>query len=156
MEFLPDGGHAGACESGETMQRRARRNHTPAFKAKMAFAAIKGDRTLAQLAEAVRREIDFLKKWISERVDDIVAGRIRASARCAGAARLGRDILDPHRGLDVSAARGHLHDRNSLGVRRHRVLQLLVQIAPRSRAFAAALGEHRAASELSRTLRLAI
>ena len=34
MEFLPDGGHAVACESGETMQRRPRRNHTPAFKAK--------------------------------------------------------------------------------------------------------------------------
>ena len=33
------------------MQRRPRRNHTPAFKAKVAFAAIKGDRTLAQLAE---------------------------------------------------------------------------------------------------------
>src|SRR5213076_1105568 len=40
-----------ACESGETMQRRARRNHTPAFKAKVALAAIKGDRTIAQLAE---------------------------------------------------------------------------------------------------------
>jgi transposase len=51
MEFLPDGGHAGARESGETMQRRPRRNHTPAFKAKVALAAIKGDRTLAQLAE---------------------------------------------------------------------------------------------------------
>jgi transposase-like protein len=33
------------------MTRRARRNHTPAFKAKVALAAIKGDRTLAQLAE---------------------------------------------------------------------------------------------------------
>lgn len=33
------------------MSRRARRNHTPAFKAKVALAAIKGDRTLAQLAE---------------------------------------------------------------------------------------------------------
>ena len=33
------------------MQRRPRRNHTPAFKAKVALAAIKGDRTLAQLAE---------------------------------------------------------------------------------------------------------
>jgi transposase-like protein len=33
------------------MQRRARRNHTPAFKAKVAVAAVKGDRTLAQLAE---------------------------------------------------------------------------------------------------------
>ena len=33
------------------MTRRPRRNHTPAFKAKVALAAIKGDRTLAQLAE---------------------------------------------------------------------------------------------------------
>jgi transposase len=33
------------------MKRRPRRNHTPAFKAKVALAAIKGDRTLAQLSE---------------------------------------------------------------------------------------------------------
>ena len=33
------------------MTRRPRRNHTPAFKAKVALAAIKGDRTLAELAE---------------------------------------------------------------------------------------------------------
>jgi transposase-like protein len=33
------------------MKRRPRRNHTPAFKAKVALAAIKGDRTIAQLAE---------------------------------------------------------------------------------------------------------
>ena len=51
MEFLPDSGHAVPAKSGETMNRRPRRNHTPAFKAKVALAAIKGDRTLAQLAE---------------------------------------------------------------------------------------------------------
>jgi transposase-like protein len=33
------------------MSKRPRRNHTPAFKAKVALAAIKGDRTLVQLAE---------------------------------------------------------------------------------------------------------
>lgn len=33
------------------MKRRARRNHTPAFKAKVALAALKNDRTMAQLAE---------------------------------------------------------------------------------------------------------
>ena len=33
------------------MPRRPRRNHTPAFKAKLAIAAIRGDRTLAELAE---------------------------------------------------------------------------------------------------------
>src|SRR4051794_31159862 len=32
------------------MNRRPRRNHTPAFKAKVALSAIKGDRTLAELA----------------------------------------------------------------------------------------------------------
>ena len=33
------------------MTKRTRRNHTPAFKAKVALAAIKGEMTLAQLAE---------------------------------------------------------------------------------------------------------
>jgi len=32
------------------MNRRPRRNHTLAFKAKVALAAVKGDRTIAQLA----------------------------------------------------------------------------------------------------------
>jgi len=33
------------------MSRRPRRNHTPAFKAKAALAAIKGEKTLAELAQ---------------------------------------------------------------------------------------------------------
>ena len=33
------------------MKRRPRRNHSAAFKAKVALAAVKGDRTIAQLAE---------------------------------------------------------------------------------------------------------
>ena len=33
------------------MARRSRRNHSPAFKAKVALAAVRGDRTLAELAE---------------------------------------------------------------------------------------------------------
>ncbi len=36
------------------MTRRTRRNHTPAFKAKVALAAIKGEKTLAELAELFR------------------------------------------------------------------------------------------------------
>ena len=31
------------------MTKRARRTHTPAFKAKVALAAIKGEKTLAEL-----------------------------------------------------------------------------------------------------------
>ena len=33
------------------MTKRTRRNHSPAFKAKVALAAIKGERTLAELAQ---------------------------------------------------------------------------------------------------------
>lgn len=33
------------------MARRPRRNHSPAFKAKGALAALKGDKTLAELAQ---------------------------------------------------------------------------------------------------------
>ena len=33
------------------MTRRLRRNHSPAFKAKVALAAIRGEQTLAELAQ---------------------------------------------------------------------------------------------------------
>jgi transposase len=33
------------------MAKRPRRNHSPAFKAKVALAAIKGDKTLVELLE---------------------------------------------------------------------------------------------------------
>ena len=45
------------------MSRRPRRNHTPAFKAKMAIAAIKGDRTLAQLAEQFDVHPNQITSW---------------------------------------------------------------------------------------------
>ena len=45
------------------MQRRPRRNHTPAFKAKVALAAIKGDRTLAQLAEQFDVHPNQITQW---------------------------------------------------------------------------------------------
>ena len=34
------------------MTRRTRRNHSPAFKAKVAVAALKGEKTLTELAQA--------------------------------------------------------------------------------------------------------
>jgi transposase-like protein len=33
------------------MAKRSRRTHSPAFKAKVAIAAIKGDKTIAELAQ---------------------------------------------------------------------------------------------------------
>jgi transposase len=45
------------------MSRRARRNHIPAFKAKVALAAVKGDRTLAQLAEQFDVHPNQITSW---------------------------------------------------------------------------------------------
>ena len=45
------------------MNKRARRNHTPAFKAKVALAAVKGDRTLAQLAEQFDIHPNQITSW---------------------------------------------------------------------------------------------
>ena len=42
------------------MSRRPRRNHTPTFKAKVALAAIKGERTLADLAQ----QFDVHQRWL--------------------------------------------------------------------------------------------
>src|SRR6201996_5651771 len=40
-----------AAEQEGTMSRRTRRNHSSAFKAKVALAALKGEKTLADLAQ---------------------------------------------------------------------------------------------------------
>ena len=45
------------------MTRRPRRNHTPAFKAKVALAAIKGDRTLIELAEQFDVHPNQITTW---------------------------------------------------------------------------------------------
>src|SRR5438552_19086007 len=52
------------------MSRRPRRNHTSAFKAKVAIAAIKGDRTLVQLAE----QFDVHPNQISTWKDQLLEG----------------------------------------------------------------------------------
>ncbi|MGC0392465.1 transposase [Bradyrhizobium liaoningense] len=51
MDFLPDSGEDSCCESGAKMTKKSRRTHSPAFKAKVALAAVKGDKTLAELAQ---------------------------------------------------------------------------------------------------------
>ena len=45
------------------MSRRPRRNDTPAFKGKVALAAVKGDRTLAQLAEQFDVHPNQITSW---------------------------------------------------------------------------------------------
>jgi transposase len=45
------------------MSRRPRRNHTPAFKAKVALAAIKGDRTVSELADQFDVNPNQITSW---------------------------------------------------------------------------------------------
>jgi transposase len=45
------------------MSKRTRRNHTAAFKAKVALAAVRGDRTLAQLAEQFDVHPNQITTW---------------------------------------------------------------------------------------------
>jgi transposase-like protein len=51
------------------MPRRPRRNHAPAFKAKVALAAIKGDRTLAELAEQFDVHANQIASWKAQLED---------------------------------------------------------------------------------------
>lgn len=45
------------------MARRARRNHTPAFKAKVALAAVRGEKTLSELAQQFDVHANQIKQW---------------------------------------------------------------------------------------------
>ena len=45
------------------MTRRARRNHTPALKAKVALAALKGEKTLAELAQQFDVHANQITNW---------------------------------------------------------------------------------------------
>ncbi len=45
------------------MTKRTRRNHTPAFKAKVALAAVKGDKTLAELAQQFDVHPNQITTW---------------------------------------------------------------------------------------------
>jgi transposase-like protein len=45
------------------MSRRPRRNHTPAFKAKVALAAVRGEKTLAELAQQFDVHPNQITTW---------------------------------------------------------------------------------------------
>ena len=56
--------------------RRKRRNHSAAFKAKVALAALKGDKTLAELAEQFEVHANQITQWktqLLERASDVFA-----------------------------------------------------------------------------------
>ena len=65
------------------MARRPRRNHRPAFKAKVALAALKGDRTMSELATQFDVHPNQIKQWKDQLLDgvsDVFDDRPRSKA----------------------------------------------------------------------------
>ena len=51
------------------MTKRTRRNHTPAFKAKVALAAVKSDKTLAELSQQFDVHVNQITTWKGQLLD---------------------------------------------------------------------------------------
>ena len=51
------------------MTRRKRRNHTPTFKAQVAIAAVKGDKTLAELAQQYDIHPNQITDWKAQLIE---------------------------------------------------------------------------------------
>jgi transposase-like protein len=53
--------------------RRKRRNHSPAFKAKVAMAALQEDKTLAQLASQYDVHVNQIQTWRNQLKENMVS-----------------------------------------------------------------------------------
>ena len=66
------------------MTRRSRRNHSAVFKAKVALAAVKGEATLAELAERFDVHPNQVTQWKSQLLDRAAEVFAAGSERSAG------------------------------------------------------------------------
>ena len=68
------------------MSKRPRRNHSPAFKAKVALAAVKGEKTLAELAQQFDVHPNLITQWrakLLESAADVFGGNDLSAAEPA-------------------------------------------------------------------------
>ena len=64
------------------MTRRPRRNHSPAFKAKVELQALKGDRTMSEFATHFDLHPNQIKQWKDQLLDgvsDVFDGKLKGS-----------------------------------------------------------------------------
>jgi len=82
------------------MSRRPRRNHSAAFKAKVALAALKGDRTLSELASYFDIHANQITDWknqLLEKAGEVFGGGIKPEVGPdlkALHAKIGRQALE--------------------------------------------------------------
>jgi transposase len=55
------------------MMRRPRRNHTADFKAKVVLSALRGDKTLAELAEQFEVHANQISQWRQQAIDNMAS-----------------------------------------------------------------------------------
>ena len=67
------------------MTKRARRNHSPAFKAKVALAALKGEKTLTELAQQFDVHANQITQWKAQLLEG-AAGIFGSEAKAGPAA----------------------------------------------------------------------
>lgn len=63
------------------MARRSRRNHSPAFKTKVALLAIRGDLTLAELAKKFGIHPNQITQWKTQLLENAVSAFDRSSVK---------------------------------------------------------------------------
>ena len=83
------------------MTKRTRRNHSPVFKAKVALAAVRGERTLADLAEQFEVHPNQIQDWKKKLVAAEGRAAVSCSARVNGAIRSGGNISEAGSGAQV-------------------------------------------------------
>lgn len=76
------------------MSKRTRRNHAPAFKAKVALAAVKGEKTLAELAQQFDVHPNQITAWKAQLVDG--AAEVFGSEAKAGLTAPAIDVKTLH------------------------------------------------------------
>ena len=104
------------------MSKRPRRNHAPGFKAKVALAAIKGEKTLAELAQQFDVHPNQITQWKAQLLEG-AAGVFGAEARPEPAAPA-VDLKSLHAKIGELTLENDLYER--LPVKRHQVISLSI------------------------------